>query len=85
MFPGEPVALRYQRWRALKALLAPKDLVYALAKLDSFIDSSEEDLIRIYTLAVHPAHNPVPCHFYGEECWRDDHTGICHPLREAGR
>lgn len=68
-----------------KALLAHQDLVYALSKLDSFIDISEEDLIRIYTLAVHHTHHPVACHLNGEECRRDDRTCICRQLLEAGK
>lgn len=68
-----------------KALIAHQDLVYALSKLDSFIDVSEEDLIRIYTLAVHHTHNPVPCHLNGEACDADDHTCLCRQLLEAGR
>lgn len=68
-----------------KALLAHQDLVYALSKLDSFIDVSEEDLIRIFTLALHHTHNPVPCHLTGEACRREDPTCICSQLLEAGK
>ena len=68
-----------------KALLAHQDLVYAISKLDSFIDVSEEDLIRIFTLAVHHTRNPVPCHQTGEECRREDPTCFCRQLLETGR
>jgi CBS-domain-containing membrane protein len=68
-----------------KALLAHQDLVYALSKFDSFIDVSEEDLIRIFTLAVHHTHNPVPCHLNGEVCRREDPTCFCRQLLETGR
>jgi hypothetical protein len=40
-----------------KDMIAHSDLVYALSQLDSFIDVSEEDLVRIYTLAVHHTHD----------------------------
>ncbi|MCW8828728.1 MAG: HPP family protein [Gammaproteobacteria bacterium] len=63
-----------------KALIAHSDLVYALSQLDSFIDVSEEDLIRIYTLAVHHTHDPVRCHLEGEVCG-DEHTDcLCRQL-----
>lgn len=68
-----------------KALLAHQDLVYALSKLDSFIDVSEEDLIRIFTLALHHTHNPVPCHLSGKACRREDPSCICSQLLETGR
>jgi CBS-domain-containing membrane protein len=68
-----------------KALLAHQDLVYAISKLDSFIDVSEEDLIRIFSLAVHHTHNPVPCHLNGEACRREDPTCFCRQLLETGR
>lgn len=58
-----------------KALIAHSDLVYALSQIDSFIDVSEQDLIRIYTLAVHHTHKPLPCHVHGVEC--DDVSDGC--------
>ena len=67
-----------------KPLIAHEDLVYALSQLDSFIDVSEEDLIRIYTLAVHHPHNPVPCHRNGEACRENDHNCFCRQLLAAG-
>lgn len=66
-----------------KALIAHSDLVYALSQLDSFIDVSEQDLIRIYTLAVHHTHEPVPCHLHGEECEHGNDACLCRQLREA--
>ncbi len=66
-----------------KPLIAHEDLVYALSQLDSFIDVSEEDLIRIYTLAVHHPHQPVPCHARGEKCERDDRACLCRQMLEA--
>ena len=66
-----------------KAVIAHSDLVYALSQLDSFIDVSEQDLIRIYTLAVHHTHNPVPCHLHGEECAHDNDQCLCRQLMEA--
>lgn len=51
-----------------KALIAHSDLVYALSQIDSFIDVSERDLLRIYSLAMHHSHDPLPCHLQGEEC-----------------
>ncbi|HEY0635964.1 MAG TPA: HPP family protein [Gammaproteobacteria bacterium] len=68
---------------AEKGLIAHEDLVYALSQLDSFIDVSEEDLIRIYTLAVHHPHQPVPCHARGEKCERDDRACLCRQMLEA--
>ncbi len=56
------------------------DLVYALSQLDSFIDVSEEDLIRIYTLAVHHSHNPVACHLNGEVCEEGHENCLCRQL-----
>lgn len=60
---------RYPRWLAglsatplaavgEKYLIAHSDLVYALSELDSFIDVSEEDLLRIYELATRHACRP---------------------------
>jgi CBS-domain-containing membrane protein len=64
-----------------KALIAHSDLAYALSQLDSFIDVSEQDLIRIYTLAVHHTHTPVPCHQHREECGQGDADCLCRQLR----
>lgn len=66
-----------------KALIAHSDLVYALSQLDSFIDVSEQDLIRIYTLAVHHTHEPVRCHLQGEECDAEAGDCLCRQLRGA--
>ena len=33
--------------------IAHEDFVYALSQIDTFIDVSEEDLLRIYELATH--------------------------------
>jgi CBS domain-containing membrane protein len=38
--------------------ISHEDFVYALTQLDSFIDVSEEDLLRIYALATGPAPRP---------------------------
>jgi CBS-domain-containing membrane protein len=44
-----------------KAMIAHSDLVYALSQIDTFIDVTEEDLLRIYHLATNHAHmTPVP-------------------------
>lgn len=66
-----------------KAMIAHSDLVYALSQLDSFIDVSEQDLIRIYTLAVHHSHSPVPCHLQGEACTHGSDNCICRQLMGA--
>ena len=66
-----------------KAMIAHSDLVYALSQLDSFIDISEQDLIRIYTLAVHHSHTPVPCHQQGMECAHGSDNCICRQLMGA--
>lgn len=66
-----------------KAVIAHSDLVYALSQLDSFIDVSEQDLIRIYTLAVHHTHEPVPCHLHGEVCDEGNSTCLCRQLQSA--
>jgi CBS-domain-containing membrane protein len=66
-----------------KAMIAHSDLVYALSQLDSFIDVSEQDLIRIYTLAVHHRHTPVPCHQQGEECAQGSADCLCRQLLTA--
>jgi CBS-domain-containing membrane protein len=42
-----------------KCLITHSDLVYALSQIDSFIDVSEEDLVRIYDLALR---NAEPAH-----------------------
>lgn len=42
-----------------KCVIAHSDLVYALSEIDSFIDVSEEDLLRIYHLAVRHTHIPT--------------------------
>jgi len=41
-----------------KSMIAHSDLVYALSQIDSFIDVTEEDLLRIYHLATNQAHMP---------------------------
>ncbi|HUW50665.1 MAG TPA: HPP family protein [Sulfuricella sp.] len=41
-----------------KCVIAHSDLVYALSEIDSFIDVSEEDLLRIYHMAVRHTHIP---------------------------
>ena len=64
-------------------MIAHSDLVFALSQLDSFIDVSEQDLIRIYTLAVHHSHSPVPCHLQGEECAHGSENCICRQLMGA--
>jgi len=66
-----------------KALIAHSDLVYALSQLDSFIDVSEEDLIRIYTLAVHHTRDPVRCHQQGKACQDGDRDCLCRTLQGA--
>ena len=43
---------------AEKCMIAHSDLVYALTEIDSFIDVSEEDLLRIYGLAL--GHHRIP-------------------------
>ena len=66
-----------------KPAIAHSDLVYALSQLDSFIDVSEQDLIRIYTLAVHHTQKPVPCHLHGEECEAGHDGCLCRQLQGA--
>lgn len=39
-----------------KSMIAHSDLVYALSQIDSFIDVTEDDLLRIYHLATNHAH-----------------------------
>ena len=79
---SRPAAMQEQGQEAgEKAHIAHSDLVYALSQLDSFIDVSEQDLIRIYTLAVHHTHEPVPCHMHGEECERGNDACLCRQLQ----
>lgn len=47
---------------AEKCMIAHSDLVYALSEIDSFIDVSEDDLLRIYQLAVRHNHPPALVH-----------------------
>lgn len=42
-----------------KSMIAHSELVYALSQLDSFIDVTEDDLLRIYNLATNHAPMPV--------------------------
>lgn len=42
-----------------KTLIAHSDLVYALSQIDTFIDVSEDDLLRIYRLAMGHVDTPV--------------------------
>lgn len=82
-----PVTLSRPRRSAVEAeekgLIAHSDLVFALSQLDSFIDVSEQDLIRIYTLAVHHTQTPVPCHLNGEVCGEEHDTCLCRQIAEA--
>lgn len=41
-----------------KSMIAHSDLVYALSQIDTFIDVTEEDLLRIYHMATTHAHMP---------------------------
>jgi len=51
-----------------KAMIAHSDLVYALSQIDTFIDVTEEDLLRIYHLATNHAHmTPVPVQREGRQ------------------
>jgi CBS-domain-containing membrane protein len=43
---------------AAERMIPHSDLVYALSQIDTFIDVSEEDLQRIYALAMGHAHAP---------------------------
>ena len=43
---------------AEKCMIAHSDLVYALTEIDSFIDVSEDDLLRIYALALGHQNSP---------------------------
>lgn len=84
-----PAALSRPRRNAVEAeekgVIAHSDLVYALSQLDTFIDVSEQDLIRIYTLAVHHTHTPVPCHLQGEVC-EEEHNGcLCRQISQVNR
>ncbi|MBE0510741.1 MAG: HPP family protein [Gammaproteobacteria bacterium] len=60
--------------------LSHQDLVYAISQLNAFIDVSEEDLVRIYTLALHHSHQPVPCHLHGTVCDEDEENCLCRQL-----
>lgn len=42
-----------------KAMIPHSDLVYALSQIDTFVDISEDDLQRIYALALGHHHNPA--------------------------
>jgi CBS domain-containing membrane protein len=42
-----------------KSMIAHSDLVFALSQIDSFIDVTEDDLLRIYNLATNHAHMPA--------------------------
>ncbi|MDD5241061.1 MAG: HPP family protein [Sulfuricella sp.] len=64
---------RYPHWlskpqagHSEKCVIAHSDLVYALSEIDSFIDVSEEDLLRIYHLAIRHTH--IPGHQAGAAC-----------------
>lgn len=66
-----------------ESFIAHSDLVYALSQLDSFIDVSEQDLIRIYTLAVHHTSNPVPCHLQGAVCEEGSDHCLCRQFSQT--
>jgi CBS-domain-containing membrane protein len=83
-----PVALSHPRSGELqmeeKAVIAHSDLVYALSQIDSFIDVSEQDLVRIYNLAVHHTHDPIPRQLHVDECGKlDGEECICLQLLQA--
>jgi len=63
-----------------EVMIAHSDLVFALSQLDSFIDVTEQDLVRIYTLAVrhsrHPMADPAGCELEGTA--RLDHPAVCN-------
>jgi hypothetical protein len=41
-----------------KCMIPHSDLVYALSQIDTFVDVTEDDLQRIYALALR--HHPLP-------------------------
>lgn len=66
-----------------KALIAHSDLVYALSQIDTFIDVSEQDLLRIYSLAVNHTQEPVSCHQHGAPCDEGGDGCRCRQLSGA--
>lgn len=58
--PPAPEVKQAEAAHGEKCVIAHSDLVYALSEIDSFIDVSEEDLLRIYHLAIrHTHHHPL--------------------------
>ncbi|HSG24467.1 MAG TPA: HPP family protein [Azonexus sp.] len=51
-----PTAPKRQQARAPRSSICHEDLQYALEKLDTYLDISEDDLVRIYDLATAHAH-----------------------------
>ena len=45
---------------AEKSMIPHSSLVYALSQIDTFVDISEDDLQRIYTLALADQSQPQP-------------------------
>ncbi len=83
-----PAALSRPRHVAVEAeeeaSIAHSDLVYALSQIDSFIDVSEQDLVRIYNLAVYHTHTALPCPQHDAVCGElNDEECICRQLLEA--
>lgn len=74
--PAEAVAMEDE-----KTTIAHSDLVYALSQIDSFIDVSEQDLLRIYALAVHHPHKPLPCQQAGQKCTEGNAACYCQQAR----
>src|SRR4030065_2625580 len=52
---SQPVAVH-----AEKSMIPHSSLVYALSQIDTFVDISEDDLQRIYTLALADQSQPQP-------------------------
>lgn len=50
--PGVELEADLREVHAEKYMIAHSDLVYALSEIDSFIDVTEEDLLKIYHLAI---------------------------------
>ena len=65
--------------------LGHEDLVYALRRIDSFIDVSEADLVRIYSLATHHAQerHPGDLEIRPGRCYSNGRYGVDWSVRRV--
>ncbi len=78
-----PASLHWQRRKALPPSVDRSDLAYALSKINTFMDISEDDLLRIYELARgHSDKEPI-IKIQAEDCFSNGGFGHDWEVRQV--